>query len=77
MFKAEAEQDVPILHPHSHATLAREYASQYTDDTEAFHSLLETIQNWDIFLMFTIIDGWTKGKDYGKLIWFIDEVKKV
>ena len=102
-FKAEAEPDVPILHPRSHATLAREYASRYTDDTdllniiqfhdqnyflwkdflqtgfyntETFHGLLDTIQNWDLFLMFTIIDGRTKGKDYSKLIWFIDEVRK-
>jgi hypothetical protein len=102
-FKAESERDVPILHPRSHATLAREYASQYTDDTdllniiqfhdlnyflwkdflqtgsyntEALRSLLDTIQNLDLFLMFTIIDGRTKGKDYSKLTWFIKEVRK-
>ena len=102
-FKADAEPDVPILHPRSHATLAREYACQYTNDAdllniiqfhdqnyflwkdflqtgsydiETFHILLHTIQNWDLFLMFTIIDGHTKGKDYSKLIWFINEVRK-
>jgi hypothetical protein len=102
-FKAESERDVPILHPRSHATLAREYASQYTDDAdllniiqfhdqnyflwkdvlqtgsydrEAFRSLLDTIQSLDLFLMFTIIDGRTKGKDFSKITWFIDEVRK-
>lgn len=103
MFKAEAERNVPILHPRSHATLAREYASQYTDDpdllniiqyhdrnysmwreylrkssydTEAFRQLLDAIQDWDLFLMFTIIDGRTRGKDLAKLFWFIEEVRK-
>jgi hypothetical protein len=102
-FKAEAEQDVSILHPRSHATLAREYASQFTDDPDllniiqfhdfnysmwldysrkgsynkaAFQRLIDTIQNWDLFLLFTIIDGRTRGKEISKLVWFIDEVKK-
>lgn len=102
-FKAEAEQDVSILHHRSHATLAREYANQYTNDTdllnilqfhdqnyvlwkdylrtgsydmETLNMLFDAIQNWDLFLMFTIIDGCTKGKDYSKLTWFIDEVRK-
>lgn len=102
-FKVEAEKDVPILHPHSHATLAREYAGRYTDepdllniiqyhdknysmwldyshrgsyDAASFLHLLDIIQNWDLFLMFTILDGRTKGKDISKLVWFIDEVRK-
>ena len=101
--KAEAEKDVPILHPNSHSTLAKLYASQYTEDQDllnmiqfhdknysmwleyirkgsydlnAFQQLLDTIQNWDLFLMFTIIDGRTKGKDIAKLVWFIEEVRK-
>lgn len=102
-FKAEAMPDVPILHPQGHATLAKEYASQYIDnidllnmlqyhdqnyelwkeylqtgfyDAEKFKVLLDKIQNWDLFLLFTIIDGSTKGKEYAKLGWFIDEVGK-
>lgn len=102
-FKAEAQKDVPILHPRSHASLAREYASQYTDDPdllnmiqyhdqnyslwrgylhkgyynkESFQRLIDTIQDWNLFLMFIIIDGRTQGKDISKLIWFINEVKK-
>ena len=42
-FKAEAQKDTPILHPHSHATLAKEYATQFTSDTE----LLNIIQYHD------------------------------
>ncbi len=102
-FKAEAERDVPILHTHSHATLAKEYARQYTDDPDLlnilqfhdknysmwleylrngsydvgdFQDLLDSIRDWDLFLMFTIIDGRTKGKDISKLVWFINEVSK-
>ena len=102
-FKAEAERDVPSLHPRSHATLAKGYASQFVDDPDllnilqfhdhnyymwldysqngsydkaAFQQLIDTIQDWDLFLMFTIVDGRTRGKDISKLVWFIDEVKK-
>lgn len=102
-FKAEAEKNSPTLHPRNHASLAREYASQYTHDAdllnmiqyhdenyklwkdysktgkydeEIFQNLLVTIKNWDLFLLFTIIDGCTRGKDYSKLGWFINEVKK-
>ena len=102
-FKAEAQPDVPILHPRSHASLAREYATQYIDDPDllniiqyhdknyslwlnyqrtgsmdavGFQLLLDTIHDWDLFLLFTIIDGRTKGKDISKLAWFIEEVRK-
>lgn len=102
-FKAEAERDVPPLHPRSHATLAREYASRYiadpdllnmiqfhdqnyylwvdhiendSYDSEVFQHLIHTVQDWDLFLMFTIIDGRTRGKDISKLVWFIKEVNK-
>lgn len=103
LFKAEAQRGLPTLHPRNHASLAKEYASQFTDDMdllnmiqyhdenfnlwqeylqtgdydrERFHRLLNTIKNWDLFLMFIIIDGCTKGKDYTKLVWFINEAKK-
>jgi hypothetical protein len=102
-FKAEAEHDVPIVHPRSHASLARAFAAEYTDDAdllamiqfhdenyalwqqyartgaysqERFQALLQAIQDWDLFLMFTIIDGSTPGKDREKLGWFINEVRK-
>ena len=102
-FKREATPDVRILDPKSHASLAREYASQFTDDldllnmlqfhdenfalwkqqhaagaydVQRFNKLLETILDWDLFLMFIIIDGSTKGKEQSKLVWFINEVRK-
>ena len=45
-------------------------------DFERLHHLLETIHDWDLFLMFLIIDGSTKGKDPSKLIWFMQEAAK-
>ena len=45
-------------------------------DVQRFENLLETIQDWDLFLMFLIVDGSTKGKERSKLIWFIREVAK-
>jgi hypothetical protein len=102
-FKAEAIPDSPILSPDSHASLARKFASEFTEDTDLlnmvqfhdvnfvlwrqyeatgsydqgrFRSLLDTIQDWDLFLLFLIMDGSTKGKDPEKLRWFIGEVQK-
>ncbi len=101
-FKAEAKKDAPAQDPQSHATLAREFARQFTNDgdllnmiqfhdenyklwqeylqngsfsSERFQKLLNIIENWDLFLMFIIIDGCVKGKDYSKLAWFINEVR--
>jgi hypothetical protein len=45
-------------------------------DLERLNHLLETIQDWDLFMMFLILDGSTKGKDRSKLIWFIREAAK-
>jgi hypothetical protein len=102
-FKADAMPDSPIMHPNSHASLARRFASEFIDDvdllnmiqyhdvnyalwkqfvatgsydTERFFALLETIVDWDLFLMFLIVDGNTQGKDTEKLGWFIREVRK-
>lgn len=56
--------------------LWKEYLQNGKYDSDRFNCLLRTIKNWDLFLLFTIIDGCTKGKDYAKLGWFINEVKK-
>ena len=45
-------------------------------DVSRLEHLLETIRDWELFLMFLIIDGSTKGKERSKLIWFIQEVAK-
>jgi hypothetical protein len=42
-FKAEAERGVPISDPHSHASLARQFLSNYTSDAE----LLSIVQLHD------------------------------
>ncbi len=102
-FKAEAVPDSPIESPNSHASLAREFASEFTDDKDLlnmiqyhdvnfalwkqyaargsydlprFFTLLEIIIDWDLFLIFLILDGSTQGKDRSKVIWFISEVRK-
>lgn len=56
--------------------LWQEYKEIGQYDMERFQNLLSAIHNWDLFLLFIIIDGCTKGKDYSKLGWFINEVKK-
>jgi len=102
-FKAEAVPDSPIESPNSHASLARKFASEFTDeadllniiqyhdlnfalwkqfavtgsyDHKRFFALLDTIMDWDLFLIFLIIDGSTQGKDPDKVHWFITEVRK-
>ena len=102
-FKAEAVPNSPIAHPQSHASLARNFASEFTDDAdllnmvqyhdinfalwkqfrrtgfydvERLSDLLATIIDWELFLMFLILDGSTSGKDPAKTGWFINEVGK-
>lgn len=43
---------------------------------QRLNHLLDSIQDWDLFLMFLIIDGSTPGKERSKLIWFMREVRK-
>jgi hypothetical protein len=103
LFKAEEQKKTPALHAKNHASLAKVYASQFTDDADIlniiqfhdenyylwreysqtgvydrdrFQGILNTVKNWDLFLMFIIIDGCTEGKEPAKLTWFIDEVRK-
>ena len=45
-------------------------------DSQRFNKLLAAIKNWDLFLIFLIIDGCTSGKEASKLVWFINEVRK-
>ena len=101
-FKANAIPNSAIMNPNSHASLAKKFASEFTDDEDLlnmiqfhdvnyalwlqfertgsydmqrFENLLETVQDWDLFLMFLILDGSTKGKERSKLIWFLNEVR--
>lgn len=45
-------------------------------DAERFQTLLTSIQDWDLFLTFMIIDGCTPGKDWDKTVWFINEIRR-
>ena len=54
--------------------LYQQWAGKGSYNRARFEALLNTIQDWDLFLVFTIIDGWTEGKDLAKLRWFIVEV---
>jgi len=56
--------------------LWKQFAAKGSYDPQRFENLLNTIQDWDLFLMFIIIDGSTKGKDPMKTGWFINEVGK-
>jgi hypothetical protein len=103
-FKAGASREgVPADHPQSHESLAREFASEFTDnadllniiqyhdenyslwkqfksngqyDSKWLQHLLNTIHDWNLLLAFTIIDGYTRGKDIEKLSWFIEQVRQ-
>ena len=55
--------------------LWKQFAATGAYDQGRFKNLLQTIQDWDLFLMFIIIDGSTQGKDPQKTLWFINEVR--
>jgi hypothetical protein len=56
--------------------LWKQFAATGAYDLQRFENLLTTIRDWDLFLMFLIIDGSTAGKDPDKTRWFINEVRK-
>ena len=56
--------------------LWKEYKKKNEFNRDRFQKLLAVIDNWDLFLMFTIIDGCVKGKDHEKVAWFIDRVRE-
>jgi hypothetical protein len=56
--------------------LWKQFAATGAYDVQRFENLLDTIQDWNLFLMFIIIDGSTLGKDPHKIRWFIGEVGK-
>ncbi len=103
-FKSEAKRRVPITHPQSHASLAREYVEsylgktylsnmlQYHDELYAIwrkaqsksqqidqgrlDKLIPLIEDWDLFMTFTIIDNTTKSKELEPTQWAIDIIKQ-
>ncbi len=51
-FKAEAGPDVPILHPRSHASLARAFAAEFTDDTDLLNMIQFHDENYALWKQF-------------------------
>lgn len=79
-FASEFVDDTDLLsmiqfHDENYA-LWKQFAATGSYDAQRFESLLNAIQDWDLFLMFIIIDGCTEGKDLAKTGWFINEVRK-
>jgi hypothetical protein len=79
-FASEFVEDADLLnmiqfHDENYA-LWKQFAATGSYDAQRFENLLDMIQDWDLFLMFIIIDGSTPGKDPGKTGWFINEVRK-
>ena len=102
-FKSKALPNSRIESPNSHSSLARKFASEFTEEADLlamiqfhdlnfalwkqfvargaydsirFSTLLDSIKDWDLFLIFLIIDGSTRGKDPEILRWFVVEVRK-
>ena len=54
--------------------LWRQVQHRHHYDQKRFDALLATIQGWDLFLAFLIVDGSTAGKSREPLHWFFHEV---
>src|SRR6185503_14712407 len=75
-FTAEADLLAMIQFHDLNFALWKQFAATGLYNVERFSRLLDTIMDWDLFLMFLIIDGCTQGKDPDKVRWFIAEVRK-
>jgi len=75
-FSADADLLNMIQFHDVNFALWKQFAATGSYDAQRFRSLLEAIQDWDLFLMFIILDGSTEGKDPKKTAWFINEVGK-
>jgi hypothetical protein len=51
-FKAQAEQDVPILHPRGHASLAKAFAAEFTDDLDLLNMVQFHDENYALWKQF-------------------------
>lgn len=104
-FKYWASRDVSILDRQSHASLAKTFLAEFTDDEDLLRMVQFHDENWalykqfaqrghyneqrfcanilpirdlELFLLFTILDGFTPSKEeiYISMRWFVGEVKK-
>lgn len=63
------------LHDVNYA-LWKQFVTTGSYDLNSFQSLLNSVRDWNLFMMFLIIDGSTEGKERSKLIWFLREVQQ-
>lgn len=71
-----ADQDllkIVQFHDEPHA-IWRQFTSKGSYNQQRMQTLLEGIQDWNLFLAFNIIDGCTPGKGRESLRWFFREV---
>jgi hypothetical protein len=54
--------------------LWRQFEAKGKCNPDRFAALLGSIQDWNLFSAFNIIDGCTDGKDRGPLTWFFKEI---
>jgi hypothetical protein len=54
--------------------LWRQYDQKGSFNVARFDQLMQTIQDWDLFLAFNIIDGCTEGKGREPLAWFLEQI---
>ena len=78
-FFAEFCDDVDLLsmiqyHDEPYA-LWKQRESRGFADPVRFEKLLAAIADWDLFLVFLIVDGCTEGKSREPLIWFFNEIQ--
>jgi hypothetical protein len=56
--------------------LWKQFAATGAYDLGRFQSLLDVIKDWNLFLLFLILDGSTGGKDPNKIKWFVREINR-
>ncbi|MCW8133490.1 MAG: hypothetical protein KIS92_24310 [Planctomycetota bacterium] len=73
-FCADADlQNMVQFHDEPFA-LWRQYDQRGSYNQERMRTLVDTIKDWDLFLIFMIVDGSTEGKDRSVLQWCVGEV---
>lgn len=66
-FKAEAQKDTPVLHPGNHASLAKEYARQFTDDADLLNIIQFHDENYALWQEYLQTGGYDKNRFQGLL----------
>jgi hypothetical protein len=60
--KAEAEADVPILHPRSHASLARDFAAEFSTDADLLNMIQFHDENYALWKQFASHGNYNRGR---------------